>query len=392
VEDIKSDNIDQNLSGSKVPYPGSVLEAEIESTKGEKPTPISEIVLSTEADKPKSGESTVNLKSNPIESSINDPVKNKQVQPDAELKTNPIQVVKSESIETVKVITVPVKIETAAPTAATIATSGNTAQAAAGPTTTVNNSNVTNQSSLINSGLNEKEILKSAISTENLSSKVSEKIKESSSSILQSGTALLKEMSSTSKILGSSTIEKVASPEDLIMEAFLQTNLKEALADKAAASTKGPENVLSGAAGQLKTGLTGTGESAKAAVESAVLKTGKLADSNSVKQILTPDKTLERSVSKLTRELPESINNLSSSFSTFSPQSSNVTNVTNEGSKIDQSSTVNSMQTAGGKSKIQSETSQAANEQAGMNQNEFYLQAIYAALVSGKIRVKIEQL
>ena len=35
--------------------------------------------------------------------------------------------------------------------------------------------------------------------------------------------------------------------------------------------------------------------------------------------------------------------------------------------------------------------SQQATTQAGMNQSEFYMQAIYAALMSGKIRVKIEQ-
>jgi len=129
----------------------------------------------------------------------------------------------------------------------------------------------------------------------------------------------------------------------------------------------------------------------KLSTELASVKSSKLADSNSVKQLLTPDKTLEKSVSKLTRELPESINNLSSSFSTFSPQSSSVTNVTNEGTKIDQSSTVNSMQPSNKQAVQPDAASQQANSQAGMNQSEFYVQAIYAALMSGKIRVKLEQ-
>jgi hypothetical protein len=42
---------------------------------------------------------------------------------------------------------------------------------------------------------------------------------------------------------------------------------------------------------------------------------------------------------------------------------------------------------------VQSDTtSQQANSETGMNQSEFYMQAIYAALMSGKIRVKLEQL
>jgi septation ring formation regulator EzrA len=140
--------------------------------------------------------------------------------------------------------------------------------------------------------------------------------------------------------------------------------------------------------------LVGEAESAKSKISSEVasLKTSKLADSNSVKQLLTPDKTLERNVSKLTKDLPESINNLNSSFSNFSPQSSSTSTVTNEGAKIDQSSTVNSMQPNNRQVSQPETASPQANSQTGMNQSDFYMQAIYAALMSGKIRVKLEQL
>lgn len=389
MEDIKSDNIDENLDGLKFPTPASVLEAEIDSNKKENLSPMGETVLAIEADKPKTGGSAVNVKANPIESTVNDQVKNTPNKSDSEVKSTPIQVIKSESTETVKIVTVPVQIP--APTPAVVATSGNTYQTLIGPTSSINESNATNQLGTTVSALTEKEILKSVLNTETLSSKISNTVKDTSSSILKSGTSFLKQMSSSNSLLENSTLEKVTSPEDLIMSAFLPAGFKEALEDKGI-KIKGPENILS-AVEKGKETLSEVGEFQKSKIGSdAILKTGKLADSNSVKQILTPDRTLEKSVSKLTRELPESINNLSSSFSTFSPQSSNITNVMNEGSKIDQSSTVNSMQSASGQNRVMTENPQSAKEQAGMNQNEFYLQAIYSALVSGKIRVKIEHL
>lgn len=173
------------------------------------------------------------------------------------------------------------------------------------------------------------------------------------------------------------------------MAAYLPSDFKKELTS-AGVKLGGIDSVLTAAE------KVNSGESAKSGAiknlkdDLASVKSGKLADSNSLKQILTPDKTLEKSVTKLTRELPESINNLSSSFSTFSPQSSNITNVTNEGTRIDQSSTVNSTRSERDQMKQSGEAQTASQNQAGFNQNEFYLQAIYAALVSGKIRVKIE--
>jgi hypothetical protein len=304
-------------------------------------------------------------------------------------------------------VTVPVEVEKAAPLAATVATSGNVAQAAVSPITTTNiTSNTVNKIGESIATATEKEITKvlsestnSASKTTDVSQKstdVSQKStdvsQKSTNSIIKDGSALLKELSSTAETSQKSTIEKVTSPEDLILSSFGSADFKQSLV-KEGVKFAGSDNILK-AANEKKESLVGEAESAKSKISSEVasLKTSKLADSNSVKQLLTPDKTLERNVSKLTKDLPESINNLNSSFSNFSPQSSSTSTITNEGAKIDQSSTVNSMQPNNRQVSQPETASPQANSQTGMNQSDFYMQAIYAALMSGKIRVKLEQL
>lgn len=120
------------------------------------------------------------------------------------------------------------------------------------------------------------------------------------------------------------------------------------------------------------------------------VKNNKLIESSEVKNILAPDKTLEKSVSVLSRALPEAVNNLSTSFTSISPNSSTNNSNFTEGTRIDQStSTVINQMT--GQQKPQAQTADSNTPDQNQAQNtEYYLQAIYSALMSGKIRVKLE--
>jgi hypothetical protein len=408
VEDISEGQIDLKLTDTSIPTPDIVLDAAINAEKSQPPSVTGEQVLLTEAGKPASSESTTNLKSLPIENSVDVPKTADSKSAESEVRSTPIPTVKpeqaetikivtvpvkAEPVETIKIVTVPVEVERVAPLAATVATSGNVAQAAVSPITTTNiTSNTVNKIGESIATATEKEITKALLESTSSASKTTDLSQNSTNSIIKDGSTLLKELTSTKETSQRSIIEKVTSPEDLILSSFGSADFTKGLIGEGV-KFDGADKILK-AANEKKESLVGAAESAKGKIESDVasLKTSKLADSNSVKQLLTPDKTLERSVSKLTKDLPESINNLNSSFSNFSPQSSSTTNVTNEGTKIDQSSTVNSMQSANRQAAQADASAQPATAQSGMNQSEFYMQAIYAALMSGKIRVKIEQL
>jgi hypothetical protein len=376
VEDITTGQLDENFNEFTIPTPDIVLEAAINEEKQSASNATGENVLLSEVVKPTSGESVANLKTLPIDTSI-EGVK--------------AETAKAEPTETIKVIAVPVQIEKVIQTPASLATSGNTAQLEANPVTNNINSQTLNQVRSSIASATEKQVLNSVVNNMVSSNKLTESSQNSINSIVNSGSNLINGLNSVKESSDKSVMDKVTSTEDLLFSSFMSPDFKLALSDQGI--NFGKIDAVLGAAGKGADFESNSVDSAKnkLSTELASVKSSKLADSNSVKQLLTPDKTLEKSVSKLTRELPESINNLSSSFSTFSPQSSSVTNVTNEGTKIDQSSTVNSMQPSNKQAVQPDAASQQANSQAGMNQSEFYVQAIYAALMSGKIRVKLEQ-
>lgn len=119
------------------------------------------------------------------------------------------------------------------------------------------------------------------------------------------------------------------------------------------------------------------------------VKSNKLVESASVKKLLEPDKTLENSVGKLSKDLPAAVNNLSSSVTSMNPQTSSSSSVTNEGTKIDQSSKTVINQMAGQTNQPE-QISQPKNLAQSPQSSDFYIQGIYAALMSGKIKVKLE--
>lgn len=129
---------------------------------------------------------------------------------------------------------------------------------------------------------------------------------------------------------------------------------------------------------------------AEPASNNVTVKTNKMIESNSVKQILAPDKTLQNTVGELTKTLPEAVNNLSNSVTSINPQNSSVNSVNNEGNKIYQNSTTNINQPAQQMQSPVTETPGANKMEMPHANSDFYLQAIYAAMMSGKIKVKIE--
>jgi hypothetical protein len=119
------------------------------------------------------------------------------------------------------------------------------------------------------------------------------------------------------------------------------------------------------------------------------IKNTKLVESASVKNILAPDKSIERSVGKLSKEMSTAVNNLSSSVTSIAPQTSTATSIVNEGSRIDQSSntTINKPSQP---QRVQEAMPASQAAAPGQQLNDFYLQAIYTALISGKVKAKIE--
>jgi len=123
--------------------------------------------------------------------------------------------------------------------------------------------------------------------------------------------------------------------------------------------------------------------------DSVNVKSTKLVESSSVKKMLEPDKTLEKSVGKLSKDLPAAVNNLSSSVTSMNPQTSSSSSITNEGNKVDQSSKTVINQNSG-QTGPQEQTSRPQEIGQPPQSSDFYLQGIYAALMSGKIKVKLE--
>lgn len=124
--------------------------------------------------------------------------------------------------------------------------------------------------------------------------------------------------------------------------------------------------------------------------DSTIFKSNKLADSGAIKKMLSPDKTLELSVGELSKTLPEAVNNLTSSVTSIAPQTSSSNTINNEGTKIDQSSNTQINQTPSQIAKNQ-EMDQAKVENSTNSQlTEHYMQAIYQALVSGKVKVRMD--
>ena len=199
---------------------------------------------------------------------------------------------------------------------------------------------------------------------------------------------------SSSVSTSSSVLEKMFSPKDT--ESFLEKTIKST--EKEASDTSefitSTESsilkILSQAEPLSAQASTPSASPAGSTVSNVSVRNNKLVESSEVKNMLAPDKTLENSVSVLSQTLPEAVNNLSTSVTSISPTSSTSNSNFVEGARIDQSTSTVFNQMAGPQNKMAPAESSPTPETNQSQTNEYYLQAIYSALMSGKIRVKLE--
>ncbi len=386
------------------PLPGSIISSDISSltpasileTAIAKPTttsniPTSETVLSKETSKPSPNlTATANIK----------PVRIEQPSPNQEE---------------------PIKLTSPEQTSAIAATSGNVATIASAPaiqtqvqapsiTNTTINNNITNAKSESannsNSVVNSKNVLNNESKSETANQSTSSANNKNTTSTSDSYITNMFETligGSISKPADQTNVNQKYSPLSSVNKVKESTDpkllniLKSTIDSKTTSTeediqTKKNESMLNTLLGISNTSETTevnkTNINKTNTNESVNLKSTKLVESSSVKKLLEPDKTLEKSVGKLSKDLPAAVNNLSSSVTSMNPQTSSSSSVTNEGTKIDQSSKTVINQNSG-QTGPQEQSSQAKELTQTSQGNDFYLQAIYSALMSGKIKVTL---
>ena len=141
---------------------------------------------------------------------------------------------------------------------------------------------------------------------------------------------------------------------------------------------------------EISDNLTNSITNNQSSTQIPTVKTGKLAQSSAIKSAMEPDQTLSNQVGQLTKVLPDTINNLSTNITSLNrPADQTSTSITNQGAKIDQSTNnTNINNTEMSKSGQYTETAKPGEISHG--QADFYLQAIYMALISGKLKVKLD--
>lgn len=140
--------------------------------------------------------------------------------------------------------------------------------------------------------------------------------------------------------------------------------------------------------------------SASGPVSNVSVSSNNFMDTDKAQSLVKPDRSVEQKIENQTKAVTSSINNLNNSVTSMTPISSTSTinNVssTNNNSNASTENKVNnqtssSYSTSTQAQQVQSaESSKAVEAEMGFNQNAHYLQAIYAALMSGKIKVKLE--
>ena len=132
-----------------------------------------------------------------------------------------------------------------------------------------------------------------------------------------------------------------------------------------------------------KTGSTSTDEAVS-------VKSKQLIESSTVNRLTQPDTSLQRSVTQLTQALPNSINNLSTIMSASTSKNNSSQSIINEGNKLDQSTNTIINQNQQNQPQAQPSPTKPEKVEQSSQMSDFYLQAIYSALMSGKVKVKLE--
>ncbi len=372
-----------------VPDMNSVLEAAIEKPVAKTVIPSGAAVIAAEAAKnPLSLSSALSIKSNQIN----------QPGPEAEKATTG-KVIES-AVTSQPAVTGPVTNVTNT----TINNISNT-------NSTDNSSKVSNAKSVDNSNVNatagESKILEKVSNQLTENSENTTKVISKSSEIVKNQSAVLEKVSNTANsIKESSSTNNVTKIDYKELTKALETPKPDAnKGDAAATAVKSPLSKImdfakdfAGATGQTESlGFNLDSKDKKSTSKpdaptsnNVTVKSNKMVESNSVKQILAPDKTLQNTVTELTKTLPEAVNNLSTSVTSINPQNSSVSSVNNEGNQIYQNSNTTINQPAQLSQVPSTETPGANKMEMPHANNDFYLQAIYSALMSGKVKVKLE--
>lgn len=366
-------------SDLSVVTPSNILENEIDKLSTASNIPTGETVLSKEADKASPNlTATVNIKPSMIEQPSPtgvEPVANSTA------STNPTAI----EIKPIEVLIKPTDATSGKVTDAAM----NKDQVAPSGATTVNNTSITNSLPT-----------NSATVASNSSATSSNLLIDSSRNIMESIRSLSKNLNKNDSTVNNSSLNKTDLTNSVVNNSNLlesATSLtKNSLIDVANNSTKSKADSsnLSTLESSILSTLNGPSAVADNPIDSVTnnltqVKSSKLVESSNVKKILAPDKTLEKSVTSLSKSLPEAVNNLSNSVTSISPQTNSSTSVMTEGTKIDQSSRTTINNPSSGN--MSSTDSTDAKQQAiapGIN-NDYYLQAIYSALMSGKIKVTL---
>lgn len=256
---------------------------------------------------------------------------------------------------------------------------------------TVTNNYLDKSESIINSS--EKLVKDSLISIFEKSSTVSTSLVEETSSILNDLSSIVEtkstELSDRASSLISSTNSSILS-ESSILDIFNKAEVFDKESSFVNEIYQGSQEMPS-SVNLMNTSNIEANTSNDVNNDSAVyLKNNKIIESTDIKNILEPDRTLEKSVNVLTKTLPEAVNNLSTSFTSISPATTTNSSSFVEGAKIDQSTSTVFNQLA--PNQMQQSTTDKI-EKSTDNRHELtehYLQAIYAMLMSGKIKVKLE--
>lgn len=379
LENFQPDTVDQTF-----PTPEVVLEA---TERGRAPAaivPTEETVLASETSKGLTIDGTANLRSIPIEGPSTQNQETKASDQEPQAPTAPIVNIQNPTPQVNVNVVISGKTD--------IAEKSNTPtpiiedRVATGGvlTSTVKETIVATEKTV----LEKVSDLEKTINAVNSSQESINTILKDSTSVLTSNTQSDKSKSTVSNSEKSTDIT-TKSIDEMFLSNFASTESTELLRIAESNIAK-PETILGKAAGAISEPIKNLGSDVSSEIPN--VRSTSLVDSKTVTQLLTPDRTIERSVSKLTRELPESINNLSTSVSSISQPSTTFSNVTNEGARIDQSTSIMAPQPQTVRMSPSDSKSASDQNQSNQNKNEFYLQAIYSALMSGKIRVKIESL
>lgn len=210
------------------------------------------------------------------------------------------------------------------------------------------------------------EVNSSVLNNRDLIQKNLEKMSETINSATIANSSILDKVTSASEKSSNESSSFLSSTESSILKMF-QTG------SDSSPATEGSQNTQN-----------------TSSVNNVSLKNNKLVERSDVKNILTPDRTLEKSVSVLSKTLPEAVNNLSTSVTSISPTSTSNNSSFVEGAKIDQSTSTTINQMPGYQNTNNPSDNTVKPETQNSQTNEYYLQAIYAALMSGKIKVKLE--